>query len=276
MVERHRLVVDVEHVRHDVVEEPLIVGDDDRAPGIRGEELLEPADRDDVEVVGRLVEEEHVGPPEEHLREQDAQLEPARERLERALVVLGLDPEPLEDLARARLERPAVVEAQHLLELGRALRVALVREALVVTERSVHDLVALHREVDDRRVVVEEAILPQDAEARAFLHADRALRRRLEPAHDAQQRRLARSVRAHEAVAIARLEVQRHALEQRTRAERLAEVIERERAHRTRQTLKRKCTTSPSCMTYVLPSTRSLPALRMAASVLSFTRSPTA
>ena len=52
-------------------------------PSVAGEELLEPADREDVEVVGRLVEEEHVGPAEEHLREEHAQLEAARERRER-------------------------------------------------------------------------------------------------------------------------------------------------------------------------------------------------
>jgi hypothetical protein len=57
---RDRAVVDVEDVGGDVVEEALVVGDDERAPGSH-EELLEPADRQDVEVVGRLVEEERVG-----------------------------------------------------------------------------------------------------------------------------------------------------------------------------------------------------------------------
>ena len=77
-------VVDVEDVRRDAVEELLVVGDDERASLVAGEELLEPADAEDVEVVGRLVEQEHVRPAEEHLRQQDAQLEPARERAERA------------------------------------------------------------------------------------------------------------------------------------------------------------------------------------------------
>ena len=67
----------VEHVRRDVVEEPLVVGNDDRASFVRSEKLLEPSNRQDVEVVRRLVEEQDVDAAEENLREEHAQLEPA-------------------------------------------------------------------------------------------------------------------------------------------------------------------------------------------------------
>ena len=136
-VERDRAVVDVEDVGGDVVEEALVVGDDDRAALVAGEELLEPADREDVEVVRRLVEEEHVGPAEEHLREQDAQLEAARERRERLPVRRDRDAEALEDRARARLERVAVVGADDVLELGERRRIgaSLVGERALLVER---------------------------------------------------------------------------------------------------------------------------------------------
>src|SRR5690606_22111980 len=45
VIERDRLVVDVEDLRRDVVEEPVVVGDDDRGSGEPLEKLLEPADR---------------------------------------------------------------------------------------------------------------------------------------------------------------------------------------------------------------------------------------
>ena len=44
----------------DVVEESAVVRDEDDGAGIGGEEGLEPLDGDDVEVVGRFVEEKEV------------------------------------------------------------------------------------------------------------------------------------------------------------------------------------------------------------------------
>jgi hypothetical protein len=54
------VVLEGEDVRGDAVEEPAIVRDDDRAAGEALEGLLERADGVHVEVVGRLVEQEHV------------------------------------------------------------------------------------------------------------------------------------------------------------------------------------------------------------------------
>ena len=47
-------------VRRDAIEEPAIVADDDGAAGERQQRLLERAQRVDVEVVGRLVEQQQV------------------------------------------------------------------------------------------------------------------------------------------------------------------------------------------------------------------------
>ena len=55
----------------------MIVGDHHDDPLELREELLQPADGYDVEVVRRLVEQQDVGLRGEHLGEQDAQLEPA-------------------------------------------------------------------------------------------------------------------------------------------------------------------------------------------------------
>ena len=126
-VEQDGLVVDVGDVGRDVVEEAMVVRDHQRAARVLGQELLEPADRQDVEVVGRLVEQQHVGRGRQHLRQQDAQLEAAGERRQRLVVAAALDAEPLEDLAGARLERVAVVGQDDVLELGVALAVELVR-----------------------------------------------------------------------------------------------------------------------------------------------------
>ena len=59
---------------HDTVEEVAVVRDDDHRPFVTFELLLEPGDGVDIEVVGRLVEEEDVGLGEQYLRQQHLEL----------------------------------------------------------------------------------------------------------------------------------------------------------------------------------------------------------
>src|SRR5690606_33060588 len=54
------LVLEGHDVRADAVQEPAIVADDHGAAGVAEERLLERAQRVDVQVVGRLVEQEDV------------------------------------------------------------------------------------------------------------------------------------------------------------------------------------------------------------------------
>ena len=188
-------------------------------------------------MVGGLVEEEHVGAAEEHLREQHAQLEAAGERRERLPVRRDRDAEALEDRARARLERVAVVRADAVLELDEARGVGRVARALgdervLLGERARDDLVAGHRDVEDHVLVAHEAILPEHADARALGDDDRALGGGLVAGDDLEERRLAGAVGADEAVARPANELERHALEERARAVRLAEVLDRD--HETR------------------------------------------
>ena len=74
-----RLVVDVRDVRADRVQEVAVVRDGDQHALVLVEEVLEPADRVEVEVVGGLVEQQRLGLAEQRLREQHAQLVAAGE-----------------------------------------------------------------------------------------------------------------------------------------------------------------------------------------------------
>src|SRR5688500_6625691 len=60
-----------QEVRRDAVEEPAVVADNDDATREVEDRLLERAQRVDVEVVRRLVEQQHIGAGLEHLREMD-------------------------------------------------------------------------------------------------------------------------------------------------------------------------------------------------------------
>ena len=88
-----RVALEREHVGRDAVEEPAIVGDDHRAAGEREQRLLERAQRVDVEVVGRLVEQQHVAAAAQQLRQVHAVALAARERADLALLVGALEVE---------------------------------------------------------------------------------------------------------------------------------------------------------------------------------------
>jgi len=66
-------------VRRDAVQEPAVVADHDDAPGKRLEAGFERAERVDVEIVGRLVEEQDVAARLEQLGQVDAVPLPAGE-----------------------------------------------------------------------------------------------------------------------------------------------------------------------------------------------------
>ena len=176
-VEHHRLVVDVRDVGADVVEEAVVVRDDDREALVGLEELLEPADGEDVEVVRRLVEEERAGVGRQDLAEEDPELEAAGEGRERGTVDRGRDPEALQDLGRPRLERVPLVPDDDVLELGVAVAVELalrVEEALLLGHRVPDLLVPHHRDLDDRGRLVAEVVLPEDSEAELLRDRDDA------------------------------------------------------------------------------------------------------
>ena len=138
-VDANRLVVDVHDVGRDVVEEAMVMGDHQRAALEIAEKTLEPADRHDVEVVGRLVEQQHLRPRGQHLGQQHPQLEAARKRRERCQVADGGDAQTLEDLAGAGLEAVAVLPHDDVLEL----RVAIAVELLAGVGQQ--DLLLAHR-----------------------------------------------------------------------------------------------------------------------------------
>jgi hypothetical protein len=151
--------------RH-VVEEASVVRDDhDRAAEGR-QELLEPADRENVEVVRRLVEQHHVGGADQHPRQEHTQLEAAGQRAERIAVPGHGNAETLEHVAGSRLERVAVVHRDAVFQLREpgCVRLGSGEQCLLLLQRQRDPFVARHRDLEDRQRIVYEAILPEDAE----------------------------------------------------------------------------------------------------------------
>ena len=85
------------------------------------EELLEPDDGFDVEVVGGLVHQQDVGAAEQHARQRDAHFPAAGERADVAVDLIVVEAEAVEHFARLRFERVAaevLVFFLHFAEAG--------------------------------------------------------------------------------------------------------------------------------------------------------------
>ena len=119
-IERDLAAVDLRDLRDDAVHEVAVVRRHEERAGCGSRETLEPDDRLDVEVVGRLVHQQHVGPAEQHARHRDAHLPAARQRADVAVDPLVVEAEPVQHLARLAFERVAAEMLVLLLHLAEA------------------------------------------------------------------------------------------------------------------------------------------------------------
>ena len=196
------------HARGHAIEEGAVVRDEDAGAGAdvvgaAGEELLEPADPFHVEVVGGLVKQQEVRRAARLAQaagDGKALLPAAREALHRLVHARFREAELPEDHAAEHLGLVVVAVDGDGLHGGGGGRGAR-REAG-------REVVAL-RHVDDHR---------------AALGADGALVRLLGAGQHAQERGLARAVRADEAHAIAVGDAQAHAVEEFAQAVGLGEI----------------------------------------------------
>mmetsp|Transcript_47354 Transcript_47354/g.108961 ORF Transcript_47354/g.108961 Transcript_47354/m.108961 type:complete len:218 (+) Transcript_47354:1022-1675(+) len=110
------------------VEEGARVRDYDERLLPRLQVLLQPQHRVQVQVVGRLIEQQHVRADEERARERHAHAPAAGEGGRRALLVLLAEAEPAQDLGRARGRRVRLDRLQalpYLVEPRRAVLLIL-------------------------------------------------------------------------------------------------------------------------------------------------------
>ena len=204
--------------------------DDDRVREVR-EEVLEPVDRGNVEVVCRLVEQEDVGRAEECLCEQDAHLFRWGEFVHLEMMLVVRDAETVQQLCRLRLCVPAVELGELCLEL-RGAHPVLVGEIGLLVKRIlfVHDLHETCVSHDDRTqyldLIVGIVILLQDGETLPGRDLHDAARRLDVAREQLEEGRFPRAVRADDAVAIPGSKLQIDVLVEDTLAELQAEIVD--------------------------------------------------
>jgi hypothetical protein len=205
--------VELEDPLGDVVEEVPVVRDRHHGARERLEVVLQPRHALGVEVVGGLVEQEHVGLLEQHLAQRDAAALAAREL--RHVGVAGRQAQRVHGDLDLVVEIPEVVLVDVLLHL-RLLVHQLVEVGVGLGERGAdlveaveHPALVRQRELHvaahvERRV--ELRLLRQVADARALVRPRLALKVLVGAGHDAQQARLARAVGPEHADLRARIE----------------------------------------------------------------------
>ncbi len=191
------------------VEECPVVRSDQERAATPAEVLLDPLEGGDVEVVGRLVEEQEVGIGDHESGQGGAGLFPAGQRGRRLSPLIPAEPEARQRLVDALIERVAAEDLELVLEMGvGGLLDAVV--ALEVGERLGHP-VEVRGALADRgpkvrrghELVVEMRLLGKQPERQPALPMDLAGVGFVAAGGQPHQRRLAGPVRSDEADPIA-------------------------------------------------------------------------
>ena len=103
-VSRDRFVAHFNDPSDDAVHELAIVARHDERAFVILQPLLEPDDRLEIQMVGRLVHEKNVGLKHENFRQRDSHFPTAAERFNGTLVLARADPETGQNLFRAGVE----------------------------------------------------------------------------------------------------------------------------------------------------------------------------
>ena len=238
-VDRDLAVVDVGDLAHDAVHEVAIVRRHEQRARQRFQEALEPDDGLDVEVVGGLVHEQHVGPAEQHARHGDAHLPAARERAHVAVDPLVVEAEAVQHLARLAFERVAAEVLVLLLHLAEAREDAVhlagarrighrVLQGLELVVQVADPAAAGDHLVDDGSAGHLLDVLAEVADRRPLRHGHLAVVGGLLADDHAEERRLAAAVGPDQADLVAGVELERRVDEQHLLAVLLGDVVERD------------------------------------------------
>ena len=221
VVEIAGAVVDFDDAVAALVDEPAVMRDDEHRAVIAFEVIAEPVHRVHVEVVGRLIEQQHIGLLQNDTREVDARFFAAREQAELLRTHFLRN---FQTVAHA-VDLVVAVVAAEAFEPGFQLRVAfeqggIIRLAGHFVGQLVHccrDFVRLlecqTEDVLDRAFRRKIRHLVDDARRAALTEADVAAVIRQAPGQNVEQRGLAGAVRAENGNLFARLYVKGNILQ---------------------------------------------------------------
>ncbi len=222
--------VELDDAGRQPLEERAVVGHEQHRAGVLGQERLEPLDGVDVEVVGGLVEQQHVGGGDQRPRQQHAPPPAARQRVHRHV---GRQRQAGEHQLDALLEAPAVALFQLVLQPAHPLERRLVavrdlgRGMVIRGDERAQVAQPFGDDLEHAVVGVERHVLHQPGDAGGRRPPHRAPVGHDLAAHDLQQRRLPGAVPADEGETLASVDLERDVVEQRQVPVSVEEMVER-------------------------------------------------
>jgi len=216
-------VVDVGNVRADLIQEVTIVRDDNHGGIALVERIFQPANRVDVQVVGWLIQQQHVRIGEQRLRQQHAQLPARRDFAHRAGMLLDRNAHAEQQGAGARFGGVAVVLGHFAFQFGRAHVIVFGRLGIGVDRVALMDripqlAVALQHHINHALVFIAKLILLELTQAHAGVEADIAGGGFEIAAQNFHESGFAAAVGANQTVAVAIAKLNRNLFKQRFRA----------------------------------------------------------
>ena len=218
----------------DGVEEEAVVRDQDDGARVLVQVLLEPVAGVEVEMVGRLVEQEQARPLQQQLGERDAHLPAAGEGLGRLVEVALLEPEAAQHCRHAQVHRVAVEPAEVLLALGvphehrfvcglvqRGVGQLLFEDAQLLLERQLRPE-RLARLADERPPAVLEPVLREVADGEVGRRNHLAGVRLVQAREHREKRRLAGAVGAAQSDPVTSVQLPGHVVQEDAIGEGLA------------------------------------------------------
>jgi len=132
-----RVALERQDVRGDAIQEPAIVGDDHRAPGEAQDSLLERAQRVDVEIVGRLVEQQDVAAAAQQLRQMQPVSLSAGELADGLLLITGPRASGKSTLISAFVDLINRTRSDHVITLENQIKFVHENRLSLVSQREV-------------------------------------------------------------------------------------------------------------------------------------------
>ena len=194
-IERRLAACHVKDVARDSVQEIALMADDDQARPVGLEKRLQPERRFEIEMVGRLIEQQEIRLGEEQRGKRDTHAPATGEFIERSDLRLFGKAEAGENAGRPRRSAMGIDRVEPFMNLGNAVRVRCMLG--FAQERS--PLLGRREHGVERRGCAPRRFLGQIADTRAGRCFDLPFVRLVHPSDQLEQRRFACAVAADEA-----------------------------------------------------------------------------
>lgn len=229
---RDPAAIDLDDARGQRAQKTTIVGHEQHRAVEAEQQLLQPVDRLDVEVVGRLIQQQHVGCEHECAREQHAPLHAARQVGEPGL---GRQFQSREHAIHAPVQVPALLRVDARLHarerIGMAGQLELVAELVELREQCAQFAQRRGHHIEHAARKSMRHFLREPGHAHAALHAHLAIVGAQFARDQPQQRRLARAVATDDAHAFARLDHEVDLVQQQRTADRVIDPKQLNQCH---------------------------------------------